>query len=251
MGSAENNPYLKHALAKATETPPISVTLTKGFWIAATPLTRNQLRCFMETKLGHYESSWDSPASQFTLQEAREICKELTHHVKNNAKSWSFDLCRFDLPTEAQWEYACRAGTQTTWYFGDDESKLEEHAWYGKSPRLKLPAVGLKKPNPWGLYDMYGMVYEWCLDELLMYSKLTAFSTVDLFVDKTHPAMREIQEKFPDYNKRLKSKIVRGGAIYDRAEYCRSAYRNILIDYNSENDLTGIRPVLVPTKNMQ
>ena len=109
-------------------------------------------------------ASKNFPASGITWDEAIEFCQKLTATEHKNGKLPAGESYR--LPTDAEWEYACRAGTTTAFSFGDDESKLSEYAWFNGNTGIEKYAhkVGLKKPNPWGLHDMHGNVFEWCSD---------------------------------------------------------------------------------------
>lgn len=140
------------------------------------------------------------PAISMTQHAANTYCKWLS------AKTGEF----YRLPTEAEWEYACRAGTTTAYSFGDDESKLGEYAWFADNSQGKYQKVGKKKPNPWGLYDMHGNVTEWCLDQYEpdAYKKLQD-GVVEPWVQATKP--------YPH--------VVRGGSWDDDPPALRSAAR--------------------------
>ncbi|MCA8988873.1 MAG: formylglycine-generating enzyme family protein [Planctomycetaceae bacterium] len=124
----------------------------------------------------------------------------------------------YRLPTEAEWEYACRAGTTTTYSFGDDLSQLQQYAWFYTNSDERYHPVGQKKPNPWGLYDMHGNVSEWCLDQYLpgYYRVLSKHQPVEFPL--AIPAA-------------LYPRVVRGGSWDSDAEYLRSAAR----DYSKED----------------
>ena len=143
----------------------------------------------------------NTPAVCMTQYAAKFYCKWLT------AKTGRY----YRLPTEADWEYACRAGTTTAYSFGDDPAKLKDYAWFTENSEDKYQKVGLKKPNPWGLYDMHGNVMEWVLD---MYTKdgypvTPGKALIDPIVEPT--------KEF--------SRSVRGGSWVDEAEKLRSATR--------------------------
>jgi formylglycine-generating enzyme required for sulfatase activity len=142
------------------------------------------------------------PAISMTQHAANKYCQWLS------AKTGHF----YRLPTEAEWEYAARAGTTGARFFGDDESKLGEYAWYEQNSDFKYQKVGKKKPNPWGLYDIYGNVVEWVLDQYdpEWYTKLSAKGEV---VDPWNRATKPYPHS------------VRGGSWDDEASRCRSAAR--------------------------
>jgi len=133
-----------------------------------------------------------------TQHAARVFCKWLT------AKTGRY----YRLPTEAEWEYACRAGTTTAYHFGDDPASLGEYAWFYDNSSEKTQPVGKKKPNPWGLHDMHGNVAEWVLDQHLADGYQKHAERDPLVI----PTM-------------LYPHVVRGGSWDDRAPDLRSAAR--------------------------
>jgi formylglycine-generating enzyme required for sulfatase activity len=146
---------------------PVEVTLTNGFWLGQTEVTQGQWQHVMHTKPW---SEWTEfvkqgsgyPATYVTRDDAMAFCETLTaeeHRAGRLPAVW-----RYILPTEAQWEYACRAGTTTRFSFGDDDSHVSDYAWSHSWRPSFAHEVGQKRPNPWGLYDMHGNVCEWCRD---------------------------------------------------------------------------------------
>jgi formylglycine-generating enzyme required for sulfatase activity len=129
------------------------------------------------------------------------------------------------LPTEAQWEYACRAGTKTAFGFGDDDTDLRDYAWYAANSGGKTHPVGQKKPNAWGLYDMHGNVWEWCSD---------------WWADSYANAGTRDPEG-PDSGI---CRVLRGGSWLYSPWYCRSAGR-IRYDPGLRDDGSGFRVVSV------
>jgi formylglycine-generating enzyme required for sulfatase activity len=130
------------------EKPLHTVKITKGFYMGAFEVTQGQYQQVMGTNPSYFKGA-NLPVEQVSWDDAVEFCKKLS---QKEGKTYR-------LPTEAEWEYACRAGTTTKFSFGDDESQLGEYAWYGKNSGMKTHPVGKKKPNAWGLFDMHGNVW--------------------------------------------------------------------------------------------
>ena len=187
------------------------VTLTKPFYLGATEVTQGQWKAVMGTTPwkgdDRVKAGDDYPATDVSWEDAVEFCRKLSE----------IEGVEYRLPTEAEWEYACRAGTTTLYSFGDDESQLGEYAWYSENADDRTHIVGQKKPNPCGLYDMHGNVCEWCQD---CHGEYPSYDVTDPVESDTY--------LFPE-------RVLRGGSILDDAPSLRSADRGLDLgdDYRS------------------
>jgi len=190
------------------ERPPREVTISRAFHIGVTEVTQAQWHAVMRGEPWDGRSSVktgaDWPAVYLSWTDAVEFCKKLSEKTGKTVR----------LPTEAEWEYACRAGTKTRFYYGQDPGyrQLRNYAWYyenawGKDERYGH-RVRRKKPNAWGLYDMHGNVWEWCGD---WYAK-----------DAYAPGEEQTDPRGPDSGR---TRVLRGGSCGIYAKGCRSAAR--------------------------
>jgi len=126
----------------------------KGFFLGKYPVTQKQYQVVMGNNPSNFKGE-DLPVECISWQQAKEFCQKLSFKTRRQVM----------LPSETQWEYAARAGTTTDYFYGNNEEILGQYAWYSQNSLGKTNPVGQKKPNPWGLHDMLGNVWEWCQDD--------------------------------------------------------------------------------------
>ena len=136
------------------EKPVHQVTISKPFYMGKYEVTQEQWRALMGSNLSLFPGP-KRPVEQVSWSDCQNFLANLKPKVKGLKPS---------LPTEAQWEYACRAGSNSAYYYGDNPADLKRYAWFDQNSKNTTHPVGEKLPNAWGLYDMYGNVYEWCAD---------------------------------------------------------------------------------------
>ncbi|VTU00331.1 sulphatase-modifying factor protein : Uncharacterized protein OS=Candidatus Entotheonella sp. TSY2 GN=ETSY2_30205 PE=4 SV=1: Pkinase: FGE-sulfatase [Gemmataceae bacterium] len=204
--------------ANPDERPAHTVALTKGFFIGIYPVTQAQWKAALMPREPSNFAGPDRPVEQVLWEESQKFCRQLTRNLKGRG------VVR--LPTEAEWEYACRAGTDTEYHTGDGEDALARAGWYEANSGGETHPVGQRDPNAWGLHDMHGNVWEWCGDWYAEY-------TTDPLTDPTGAADGA-------------NRVFRGGGWGDPAKFCRSTYRS-WFDPAVRYDALGFRVLLVPT----
>jgi len=204
------------------EGPQTQVTLTEGYWLGKTEVTQAQWEALMESIPSKFMGP-DRPVEQVFWSDAMEFCRKLTERERSAGRLP--EGYEYTLPTEAQWEYACRAGT-TGQYGGD--GNLDDMGWYRQNSGNTTHPVGQKQANAWGLYDMHGNVWEWCLD---WYGNYPGGSVRD----PTGPASGT-------------GRVGRGGGWGSYAIGCRSAFRSGGVSGYRFNGL-GFRLALAPQVN--
>jgi formylglycine-generating enzyme required for sulfatase activity len=230
--------------ADRREKPQVEVTLSRGFWLGQTEVTQGLWETVMGTRPwagkvytregASYPATYVSHGLQAdgTVEKdsATEFCRRLTARERAAGRlpaGWEYRL-----PTEAQWEYACRAGTTSKFSFGDDAGRLGEHAWFDKNAwdvdERYAHQAGLKRANPWGLFDMHGNMWEWCSDWYAADYYAKSPST-----DPAGPSSGS-------------GRVSRGGGWSGPAGSARSAYRSGYVPSNRERYL-GFRLALSPS----
>ena len=134
--------------------PGIHIIEVGGFWIGRTPVTQEQYKRVVGRNPSRFPGPL-RPVENVSWHDAMRFC----------SRASDISGMPVALPSESQWEYACRAGSDATWCYGNDGNVFGEYAWYGSNSDQKTHRVGQKKPNNWGLYDIHGNVWEWCIWE--------------------------------------------------------------------------------------
>ncbi len=227
------------------EEPAQVVRIGQDIWLGQYPVTPEQFAIWAKAKRIKQKNDFPDqpqhPAKDITWRQAVRFCNWLTKEAGEQFPAGYGLAC---LPTEAEWEYACRAGTETEYHTGNGESALKEAGWYNRNSESSTHPVGERQPNPWGLFDMHGNVWEWCHDEWdeAAYRKRRDGDNDPGFEARAQEYRKGIESML----KRDVHRVLRGGSWGYAARYCRSAFRFRWGPDVSSGGL-GFRVCLVPS----
>jgi len=218
---------------------PIHQVIVPAFQIGKYPVTQAQYQAVMGNNPSRFSGNPQNPVESVTWFNAQAFCEKLSQLTGKN----------YRLPTETEWEYACRAGTETLFSFGDDREQLGDYAWFDGNSNNTTHPVGEKQPNPWEIYDMHGNVWEWCADQ-----------HHENYVNKPDNIRENGSLAWRDNNITNASSIIRRGGSWCRDPLvCSSAYRgrsvaeicNHDIGFRVVCDLPGSSGFCVETRSMR
>ncbi len=215
----------KDKTAPDTEKPAVEITFKHDFAMSKFEVTQE----LYVALIGSNPARWKGPRNSVEMvswHEVQEFCKLLTAELRKRKLIKENEVIR--LPSEAEWEYACRAGTTTRWAFGDDLKDLADYCWYAVNAPGNDPPVGKKKPNAWGFHEMHGYVWEW---------------TADVW----NPTHADADPAGKARSGDSKERVVRGGGFNSPAEQTQSAARAGK-PADTRNDAIGFRCVKAAVK---
>jgi len=186
------------------------VTISHDYWLGRYEVTQAEYTTLMGNNPSHFTGDSNRPVEKLSYFDAEAYCAALSARERKVGHVPSG--YEYRLPSEAEWEYACRAGSTNRFSFGDDPQAAGAFAWTLENSDSTTHPVGLKRPNPWGLHDMHGNVWEWCLDWFAPYPEEPA-------TNPTGPATG-------------KFKVFRGGGWNQEVEFARSANRFMMSPSN-------------------
>jgi formylglycine-generating enzyme required for sulfatase activity len=187
------------------------ITLTHDFWLGKFEVTQAEYSSLTGHNPSHFQEETNRPVEKVSYLNAAAYCSLLTQREREAGRLPVPFAYR--LPTEAEWEFACRAGSTNTYSFGDDPAQADPFAWTLENSESKTHPVGEKKPNAWGLYDMHGNVWEWCSDWFAKDTNITPL------MDPVGPSAG-------------KFKIFKGGGWNQTVEFARPANRFMMSPSN-------------------
>lgn len=179
------------------------ITLTHDYWIAKYEVTQGEFMALMGTNPSHFTGDTNRPVEKVKQVDAAAYCAAITRRERAAGKLP--DGLAYRLPTEAEWENACRAGSTNQFSFGDDTALADQFAWTSENADAATHPIGQKKSNAWGLHDMHGNVWEWCADWFEPYPQMN-------LTDPIGPSTS-------------KFKVFRGGSWNHAIEFARSSNR--------------------------